>query len=414
MQIGFDISALDPAFKNHSGRGIGRYVAELHHRLNGDEFFDFQLRFFDHQSIESFPWADKVIELAPYGKQTLRQQLLYPTRLRRGVLKNCDAIHFPAHMDAPSWCGVPILITVLDLIPLMFKDLYQADRADWRFKLARWLEIRAIKNASFIFTISECVAQDVQRILNIPADRIRVTPLGVDRKFFVGTERSKDPQLWARLGLNRAASQLLYVGGIDQRKNVLGLLRSFRHVINDFSSRGVITPQLVLAGRIDKDKQYPVLLEKISELGLQDAVVLPGFVSDEDLLRLYAGVDLFVFPSLYEGFGLPPLEALAAGIPVVSSNTSAMPEVLGDAARLVDPNDPEIFAGAILDVLNDPDQMRWLRERGPERARLFSWERTARETVEGYHQFFEHKHHSSPDWRGETLEGLSNRETDAL
>ena len=380
MRIGLDTSALDPNFKHHAGRGIGRYVTELSKRLvSRDDVYPF-----DYTTLAKMPLSERIISLAPYGKQTLSQQLLYPIKLHRGELRSCDVIHFPAHMDAPSWCRTPIILTVLDLIPLMFEELYSSGNADWRFRLARKLEIRSIKNAAYIFTISECVANDVHEVLGFPRDRIHVTHLGVDRKFFSsGTREPRSAELWSKYHLDQERPTLLYVGGIDQRKNIGVLLEAFASLLRETK----LKPQLFLAGKIQSDKQYPALEALIHQLGVDRDVVRPGYVPDEDLLHFYRSTDLFAFPSLYEGFGLPPLEAMAAGLPVVSSDRSAMPEVLGEAALFVNPENSQDLARAIASVLESGSLAERLREKGIARAGSFTWDKTADATVDGYSRF---------------------------
>jgi glycosyltransferase involved in cell wall biosynthesis len=139
-----------------------------------------------------------------------------------------------------------------------------------------------------------------------------------------------------------------------------------------------------MAGNIAGDRQFPKLKALIADAKLDDSVILPGFIPDHDLLQLYPISSVFFFPSLYEGFGLPPLEAMAAGVPVVSSNTSCMPEVLGDAAVCVDPLDYDAAAQEMYGLLTDPQRRMLLKERGKERAAQFTWERTGELTMQAY------------------------------
>lgn len=170
---------------------------------------------------------------------------------------------------------------------------------------------------------------------------------------------------------------ILYVGSFDARKNLLGLLNAFSKLRQHLPAW-----KLVIVGA-RKWKSTPVF-EVVQRLQLEEYVHFTGFVEEADLPALYNGADLFVFPSLYEGFGLPVLEAMACGIPVVTSNTSSLPEVAGDAALLVDPMDVEAIAAAMQQVLSDPGLAAELRRRGLEQASKFSWERTARETLAVY------------------------------
>lgn len=384
VTIGLDTSGLDLGFKSHAQRGIGRYVAELSRYFENNPDPQIHIAPFDHKTIHSPRVIEALIERLPAGKNTVKQQLVYPLQLKSHTRK-FDILHFPAHMDAPSWNAKRFMLTVLDLIPLVCADLYKADRPGWRYKLARWLEVRAIKSADLILAISQNTARDVQRLLGIPEERIVVTPLGVDRRFFEASLLPHEEiELRRRLAIPAQAPVVLYVGGIDPRKNMSGLLRVFSLVLGACRDAQEELPVLVISGGIQSDREYPKLISLIGQLGLADNVVLPGYVAEADLLRLYALSAVFYFPSLYEGFGLPPLEAMAAGTPVVSSNTSSMPEVLSGGAVLVDPADCDAATREILAVLRNKEHAASLRAKGRQTARLFSWERTGRATLEAY------------------------------
>ncbi len=381
--VGFDTSALDPSFKAHAQRGIGRYVRELWRFFSAAQDLPLAIKPFSHELLKGTSLLERGINLLPMGRQTVRQQLVYPATLAGPATRGMDILHFPAHLDAPSWSPKPFMVTVLDLIPVVCADLYKADNPGWRFRFGRFLELRAIKSAKLILAISEHTAHDVNRLLGIPLDRIMVTPLGVDSKFSEVKKPSVDEEtaLRTRLKLSQIRKIILYVGGIDQRKNWQTLL-STMEILS--AGKGEEAPLLVMAGKIDTDLQYPKLLAQIELRGLAQHVRLCGYLDEAELLRLYGISSVFFFPSLYEGFGLTPLEALAAGVPVVSSNASAMPEVLGDAAMLVDPLDSKGFAAAITTILHDGERARLYAERGRKRAQSFTWERTGVETVRAY------------------------------
>lgn len=387
-RVGLDVSALDPSFKEHAARGIGRYVRELSKRLaENTSHPSVSIGTFDHRDFRAGPVLEGAIRKLPAGRETIRQQIVYPLKLGNATRPRFDFLHFPAHMDAPSWSPMPYLLTVLDLIPLVCRDLYERDRPTWRFRFARWLELRAMKNASLILAISQQTASDVERIVGIPAERIVVTPLGVDPKFFAPAVAFSEAEVRSKFGIPQARQVVLYVGGIDQRKNCEGMLEAFSHLCQHRSERGAVRPVLVMAGRITQDLQFPRLQNKIQTLGLNQDICMPGFVEDSLLISLYRMSAAFIFLSLYEGFGLTPLEAMAAGVPVVSSNTSAMPEVLENGACLVDPTNASAAAEKLLAILDNPSFAQQLRERGRSQAARFTWERTAQCTLDAYQRF---------------------------
>ena len=162
IKIGLDVSGLDPSFKEHATRGIGRYVRELSQGL-AEKFASvssndpIQYGTFNHKSLAPAPFLDFLLKSCPVGKQTLRQQIYYPYRLFR--IKEFNVLHFPAQMDPPAYCPVPYIVSVMDLIPLVLADLYSAGRPTWRFKLARFLELEAIRRASLILSISKTTAK---------------------------------------------------------------------------------------------------------------------------------------------------------------------------------------------------------------------------------------------------------------
>jgi len=389
LRIGLDTSALNPNFKAHATRGIGRYVRELNNYFQGIDHQDISVGQFEHDQVIGNGPVKTLIDLAPFGRTTLRQQIMYPMKLSDKKQCNFDILHFPAHMDPPAWGLKNYIVTVLDLVPLVLSDLYKAINPNWRFRLARYLELKAITNASLIIAISENTADDVNRILNIPREKIVVTPLGVDKKFFIDGFLKEDIEGTLRkYKIPTTKDLILYVGGIDPRKNMVGLLKSFK-ILKEGNANGCSTKNvvLVIAGKIEEDKQYPELLRLIKENDLTNDVVLTGFIPDADLFKVFSATKVFFFPSLYEGFGFTPLEAMAAGVAVVSSDRSSMPEVLGDAGILVDPEDYKACADALGSVLSDDNLRVKLAHSGRERASKFTWAKTGEETLKAYQRF---------------------------
>jgi glycosyltransferase involved in cell wall biosynthesis len=390
MRIGFDISALDPSFKSHAQRGIGRYVTHVADYLRESLPGDISIEWFNHNNLLASGLGQKLINFMPVARTTLRQQLLYPFKLSTGKLRSTACVHFPAHMDGPAWSPKPYILTVHDLIPLILEKLYRAHRPTWRYEFARWLENTSIRNASLLLTVSETTANDVHRLLGVSRDKIVVTPNGVEDSFFDLYKLRKElsPQarieLRDRLKIPRNRPIILYVGGHDERKNIPMLVEISKEVILECASCDQAEPVLVLAGKIHTQRERDVCDTALRDFAMAADTVDVGFVSDADLRALYAESSVFLFPSLYEGFGLPVLEAMAAGVPVVSSNRGALPEVLGKTGLSFDPEDAIAGSQAVLRVLQNPELAHRLSEEGHQQAGLFSWERTGRLTVEAY------------------------------
>lgn len=378
LRIGLDLRATEPGFKSHFGRGTGRYATELSSRLpelakNQDKLGVIPI---SGERLRGSALERKFIASLPAGRETIESQICLPRRLK-GL--GIDFCHFFAHGDAPSWGGFPTIVTVLDLIPIKFRELYKGNNENWRYHLARYLELGAIRNATGIVAISEATKKDLVEILDVKPEKISVTYLGVDPRFVPAADKSIIKQ---ELGLPLDAPILLYVGGIDPRKNILFLLEAFKRVLKE-----VPEAKLVLAGNHQKDKFFPQFEAKISSLNLSSSLIQLGFFPDEQLPKLYQAADLFLFPSLYEGFGLPVLEAARSGIPVLAGNNSSIPELLGEDYPLLADNDLLQWSSRIVELIGTPSLANRLSEIGIERGNMFSWEKTADSTLKAYQRF---------------------------
>jgi glycosyltransferase involved in cell wall biosynthesis len=288
---------------------------------------------------------------------------------------NLDIIHDPTGIT-PFLFGAAdarTVVTVHDVFPWSCPGTSTLlDTLIYRHWLPHLLpRVRAV------ITVSQHSLRDIQHYLGLLPQRLHVIPYGISARFHPLPPDVVEVHLRKRLGLSKP--YILYVGALTIRKNVESALQAFALLENRFSHLC-----FVLAG--PRTWKKTAVEDTIQRLGITDRVILPGPLTDTDLPALYSGADLFVFPSLYEGFGLPPLEAMACGIPVVCSNAASLPEVVGDAAVTVDPYDVEGLAEAMHRVLTDADLREELREKGLERAKQFTWERTARETVAVYRE----------------------------
>ena len=302
----------------------------------------------------------------------IRSLTLVPAALRR---LRVDVFHGMDHV------GIPLVgrsgkyvVTVHDVIPLILPETFTPrHRLVVRLALAR---VR--RKADLVVVPSHAVKRDVVRRVGLPENRVVVTHEGCEPRFRPVRSAAARRDVAARYGL--PPRYVLAVGTLEPRKNLTTLLEAFARLRLDGEVDADL--RLVLAGArgwLDEP-----IFATVRSLGLEDAVRFTGFVDDADLPAVYSGAALFVFPSLHEGFGLPLLEAMACGVPVVTSNISSMPEVAGDAAVLVDPRDTDGLAAAIARLLRDEALRDRLREAGIARARQFSWEATARRTLDAY------------------------------
>jgi glycosyltransferase involved in cell wall biosynthesis len=239
-----------------------------------------------------------------------------------------------------------------------------------------------LQQASRIIAVSEATKRDLLELYGVEAERIEVVPHGVDARVFHPSSPDEIGRVRRRFGIE--GQYVLSLGGIEPRKNLPNLVRAFARL----PARA--RPALVLAGGgvewnpEGRDALQEVMREVRADVG--ERVVLTGYVQEPDKVALLGGAEALVYPSLYEGFGLPVLEAMACGTPVVTSDLSALPEVAGDAAVLVDPRDPDAIASAIERVLGDEDLRRGLADSGMSRAARFTWEETARRTAAVLHR----------------------------
>jgi glycosyltransferase involved in cell wall biosynthesis len=238
----------------------------------------------------------------------------------------------------------------------------------------------AAKRADMVLTDSQASKWDIVRLLDIPAERVRVIYLAVDDIYQPVLDEHHLAATRRKYGLPE--SYLLYLGGFDQRKNVPTLLNAFAQLAKDSRAFLVVAGKLPEKGTDFFPDPWPI----VEKLGIGERVVFTGWVAEEDKPALYSGARALVFPSLYEGFGLPPLEALACGTPVITSSRGSLPEIVGEGGLLLEPDDVEGLAGAMEKLLNDDTLWEDLRQRGLAHAARFSWEKTARETLAVYRE----------------------------
>lgn len=287
-----------------------------------------------------------------------------------------DIIHDPTGISPFAYGGrgrwPRRVVTIHDAIAFRFPQGYP-----WlnNFLHRRWVP-RTLANVDAVMTVSHNAGQDLERYLHVDPSRLHVVPAGVGDQF-----RRLPPdtalEVAARYGLRQP--YVLHVGIPAPRKNVVRLVEAFAGLHERLPEY-----RLVLVGR--SAKHMPEVAAAVDRLGLADSVSLIGHVRDDDLPAIYGAASLFVLPSLYEGFGLPLLEAMACGTPIACADATSLPEVAGDAAVLFDPLDVPAMTAAMARVLTEPQLAQTLSRRGLERVRDYSWERTAEKTIDVYRQ----------------------------
>lgn len=288
------------------------------------------------------------------------------------IIGDVDIFHSTSMIMPPLRKGKGVL-TIYDLTFMLFPEYHLKRIQTFTRHIPKF-----VRRSDCIIAISEHTKRDIIENLHVPEERIRVTMLAANERYRVVDDPDAVACVKSKFGID--GDYILYTGTLEPRKNVPALIRAYAQLRNEAK----IPYRLVLAGK--KGWLYDEILESVRTLRLEKDVIFTGYVADEDMPYLYNGAELFVYPSFYEGFGLPPLEAMACGCPVVTSNTSSLPEVVGGAGLMIDPHQPEELAEAMWKILDDGGLRLELRERGIRRAAEFSWERCAKETQAVYRE----------------------------
>ena len=349
MKIAIDISPLE---SSHRWRGIGVYTRNL------------------VTALEKLSEADLEIKLVK----------------KPGELKNADLVHYP-YFDLffptlPSGQVIPTVLTIHDVIPLVFPKHYPPGI---KGRLNFWRQKKVLGSAAAVICDSRNSQKDIQKYLHFPAEKTHVVYLAPQEIFKPVNSRKKLTLVSKKYSL--PAKFILYVGGINYNKNVLGLAQASK----------IIRVPLVIVNKMaahqDFNQEHPEnqpLVQLIKQYGRDPDIRRVGFVPDSDLPAMYSLASVYCQPSFYEGFGLPVLEAMSCGCPVVSSNISSLPEVCGTAAVMVDPA-PRKIAQGLQRVLTGKDLGNKLVSKGYAQAKKFTWEKTARETIKVYEKAFQTK-----------------------
>jgi glycosyltransferase involved in cell wall biosynthesis len=353
--------------------GIGTYVRNLLRQLarqDTDNEYVVFCRGYDCDTIEELgPRFRAVVETA--RNYSIVEQFALPMDVRR---EGAELFHAP-HYVLPPLVPCRSVVTIHDCIHLRFPQ-YLPSKLGYAY--ARGQMWAATHRAARVITVSEASKRDILRYFHVPESRIDVIYNAIDDRFWQGP--TADEMMLVRERYRLTDPFVLYAGNIKPHKNLERLIEAF-HLMRQ-SSTELASVQLLIIG--DEISKYATLRRAVHRHKLHKHVRFFGFVSDQTLAALYRLADAFVFPSLYEGFGLPPLEAMASGTPVITSNVSSLPEVVGDAALMFDPYEPAAIADAMHRVLTEPALRADLRVKGLARAREFSWERSIKRVRQIY------------------------------
>lgn len=381
------IGLVGTAFARQAQRGgLANYFRQLvHHLAEVDPENHYTLLLHPHSAalfhVDAPNLHTRIVPI-PGRQAHYWEQFLLPLVLATLPLDLVHFVGFPAVLAQRK----PTVITLHDLSYKMLPHL----RGDWlsRFHWRFFGDLGA-RRADHVITTSEHSRRDIQRLLGIPAERINVI-YGAPAPIFRPLE-PESARAVARDKYGIEGRYILFVGTLQPTKNLARLIEAYALA----RQRARIQQSLVVVGQ--QGWQYQDIFARISGLELQDHVIFTGFVPDEDLPALYSGADVFVLPSLYEGFGLPVVEAFACGTPVIASNVASLPEVAGDAAILVNPTNIEGLAQALERVCTDAGLRQAMRQAGLARAAQFSWRTCAEQTRQVYRQVWAQRRNG---WRG--------------
>lgn len=371
MLIGLDIRSVYSPDSFY--RGIGEYGRNLlRHLLSQDELHEYILF-----SNKAFLPSDLDLS-ARVGILHLKRmrrllwvqdQIFLPLEI---LFKKIDLFH-SLNLNLPVFKTTKTIASVPDVIPLIYPRQYLVTKS---VKLWYGLQLKFLHQADRIIVNSHYTKQDLVRLAGIPEGKVKVIYYGLNPVYRSAADMNHWPQLQDKFNIRK--KYILYVGGFDRRKNIPFLISVFKTVKENMDI------SLVLAGADGSQGNY--LLRLAQECGLAGDVIFTGFVDLKDLRMLYGNAEVFAFPSLYEGFGLPLIEAMASGCPLVAIDSSATPEITQDAALLVEAGNKEVFARSLIRVIQDKDLRASLVDKGLRRAEDFSWGRAVEETIATYRE----------------------------
>ncbi|GAA0121241.1 MULTISPECIES: glycosyltransferase family 1 protein [Clostridium] len=368
MKIGIDARAA----KWYRGTGIGTYTYQLINSLNNIDLANEYLLFTveNYNSQINFKNNFSLSPIKKSNSPNFWDEVNIPNVLDN---KNIDIYHVPQNgVGLPIKKKCPFIITLHDTIPIHMPETVGD----------RYLEIFStkmksiIENSDGIITVSEFSKEDIAKDFNYPKEKIFVTYLASEDIYKPIDKIISASMIKKQYSL--PSDYILYVGGFSPRKNILGLIKAYSKLPNNIKERH----KLVIAG--NKGKSYPIYKKCAEDYNVDNNVIFPGFISMEYMPYLYNAASLFVYPSFYEGFGLPPIEAMACGIPVIAANATSIPEILEDAAILFNPNDIDELQDKLYELLMNENIRQNIIHKGFIKNNSLSWEKTALDTLKAY------------------------------
>lgn len=374
IKIGLDIQ---PILKDKTG--VGWYTQKIVENLQSNIFefegygFNFLNRNRIDDEVKNLNFNYKINSLMPYGVYRRIWHIL-PVSFNALFESDADIFHFFNYIVPPKIRG-RIIVTIYDMVYKLFPETMA--RSNYK-RLEKELKSSADR-ADKIVTISMNSKKEIMEYLDVAEDRIDIVYPGIDANIY-----SKDfpPQRFeeTKAKYRLPSRYILYLGTLEPRKNIGRIIDAYVLFIKEADEE----INLVIAGK--KGWMFDEIFKKVEDYGLEDKIIFTGYVDEGDKPLIYKMSDLFIFPSLYEGFGMPVLEAMAAGVPVITSNTSALPEVAGDAALLINPLDVEDIAYAIKKLMKDEALRNSLIQKGQKRSRDFSWKKSAEKLLDIYRE----------------------------
>ncbi len=352
MKIGIDIRELEQGRMTGIGRFLRNFIAYASRQRPAHQFL-----LYGNQHTETGLAGDNVIlRIREEGLTQWWDQVLLPT------MANDDGVDvfFSPYIKGPIRVRCPLVVTIHDLMDLVFPEYGGGRLSTVLFKM---MATRVGRRADLVLADSQYSAVDIARLLGLEKIKIQVLPIGLEERYRPSDNPQDLVEVKKRYGIDGA--YIYYLGNFKPHKNVQALIGAYAGLESGLRQRFT----LVLGGRQDRWWSEREALAR--ELGVADRVRFIGQVDEEDMPLLYSGAALFAFPSIYEGFGLPPLEAMACGAPVLCSNRASLPEVVGDAGRIVDPEDVVAFTRSLAEILGSQDELDRLAGAGLEQARLF-------------------------------------------